>query len=158
MSDPQTLFKLINEIYLILDDGDRRLLNGFNLTSTRFYALVHIGERPGISFSELSQLLICDKSNASRIIRGLESDGLVIRQRHETDGRTSRLFLSNDGEELRKKAHSAHRHYTMKRFVSLPPNDQEQLSHSLTNLKRSLGTYLDSNQELESAAQVKGEN
>jgi DNA-binding MarR family transcriptional regulator len=152
MSDPQTLYSLINEIYLILDDGDRRLLNGFNLTSTRFYALVHISERPGISFSELSQLLLCDKSNASRIIRGLESEGLVVRRPHETDGRTSRLFLSSDGEELRRKASSAHQQYTIKRFIQLAPNDQEQLNQGLINLKRSLFKHLDSNHEVESTA------
>lgn len=152
MSDPQSLYSLINEIYLILDDGDRRLLNGFNLTSTRYYALVHIGEKPGISFSELSQLLICDKSNASRIIRSLESEGLVVRRRHETDGRTSRLFLSENGQELRRKAYSAHKQYTMRRFIKLAPKDQEQLRHGLINLKRSLGNFLDSNQEMESAS------
>lgn len=143
MATPQQLYGLINEIYLILDDGDRRLLSEFNLSSTRFYALVHIGERPGISSSRLSQLLICDKSNATRIIKGLEADGLVYRRPHETDGRSLRLFLSDSGAALRKKAIDAHRQYTRSRFLEIPADEQETLTQGLLDLKRSLRQDLD---------------
>ena len=138
MNDPQTIYSLINEIYLILDDGDRHLLNEFNLSTTRFYALVHVGERPGISLSDLSQLLLCDKSNATRIIKGLEADGLVYRRPHETDGRTLRLFLTDKGLVLRKKTITAHQRYNSLRFVKLPANEQESLTQGLQGLKKSL--------------------
>lgn len=143
MTDPQKLYGLINEIYLILDDGDRRLLNDFNLSSTRFYALVHIGERPGISSSQLSQLLICDKSNATRIIKGLEAEGLVIRKPHESDGRSLRLYLSAAGQALRNQAIEAHQRHNQRRFVELPPHEQESLAEGLIHLKRSLRHSLD---------------
>jgi len=143
MTNPQKLYGLINEIYLILDDGDRRLLNDFNLSSTRFYALVHIGEQPGISSSQLSQLLICDKSNATRVIKGLEAEGLVIRQPHETDGRSLRLYLTETGQALRDQAIEAHQRYNHNRFVELPPDEQESLTEGLQILKRSLRHSLD---------------
>lgn len=143
MTDAQMLYGLINEIYLILDDGDRRLLNDFKLSSTRFYALVHIGERPGISSSQLSQLLICDKSNATRIIKGLEAEGLVIRRPHETDGRSLRLYLSETGQALRDQAIEAHHRYNQNRFVELQPDEQESLTKGLQLLKRSLRHRLD---------------
>ena len=142
MTDPQTIYSLINEIYLILDDGDRRLLNDFNLSSSRFYALIHIGNRPGISFSDLSQLLICDKSNATRIIKGLEADGLVLRRPHETDGRTLRLFLTDKGVALRERSISAHQQYNKLRFVELPQTEQESLTQGLQDLKNSLHQHL----------------
>ncbi len=145
MSDTQTLYSLINEIYLILDDGDRRLLNEFNLSSSRFYALVHIGERPGISLSDLSQLLICDKSNATRIVKGLEADALVYRQPHESDGRTLRLFLTEKGRTLRNRSISAHQRYNNLRFVKLPATEQEALTQRLQDLKESLNGQLQMN-------------
>ena len=58
MSDPQAIYALLNEIYLILDDGDRRLLSRFQLSPARFYALIHLGNRPGMSLSELSDLML----------------------------------------------------------------------------------------------------
>ena len=94
MADSQKVYSLINQIYLILDDGDRQFLGRFNLTPARYYALVHLGEHPGLSLSDLSDLLLCDKSNASRIIKGMETNQLVFREPHESDGRTVRLFLT----------------------------------------------------------------
>ena len=103
---------------------------------------MHIGERPGISFSDLSHLLICDKSNATRIIKGLEGDGLVYRRPHETDGRALRLYLSDKGKALRKKAIAAHQNYNNNRFVRLPATEQESLSQGLRDLKQSLSQHL----------------
>jgi DNA-binding MarR family transcriptional regulator len=150
MTNPQKLYGLINEIYLILDDGDRRLLNEFNLSSTRFYTLVHIGERPGISSSQLSQLLICDKSNATRIIKGLEAEGLVVRRPHESDGRSLRLFLSEAGQKLRDEAIKAHQHNNRMRFMELQPDEQQSLTQGLVKLKQTLRCNLEQLSDSES--------
>ncbi|MCI0394769.1 MAG: MarR family transcriptional regulator [Chloroflexi bacterium] len=143
MADPQQLYNLLNEIYLILDDGNRRFFSRFNLTVPRFYALLHLGEQPGLSFSELSELMLCDKSNITRIIRGMEADGLVVRRPHETDGRTLRLFLSQAGEELRHQVTAAHEQFNQARFDALEGIMQDSLLAELLRLKKSLRTQLD---------------
>ena len=144
MVDPQAIYSLLNDIFLILDDGDRQLFSCFNLTSSRFYTLVHLGERPGISLSELSNLMLCDKSNATRIIKGLESEGLVYRRPHETDGRTLRLYLSEKGMALRRKAIVAHRQFNQMRFENLELNEKDVLLHELLVLKHNLRDRLGS--------------
>jgi DNA-binding MarR family transcriptional regulator len=143
MSDGQEIYTLLNEIYLILDDGDRRLLSQFSLTPPRYYVLVHIGNRPGLSLSELSNLMLCDKSNATRIIRGLEAEGLVYRLPHETDGRSIRLYLSQTGQEVRKKAIEAHASYNQLRFDKADSLEQEELVEELLTLRRRLRDRLD---------------
>ena len=147
MGDGQEIYTLLNEIYLILDDGDRRLFSQFDLTPPRYYALVHIGEQPGISLSALSNLMLCDKSNATRIIKGLENEGLVFRLPHETDGRSIRLFLSSSGKEVRDKAVSAHVKYNKNRFAGDVP-EEEDLRMELLQLKRHL------RERLEAAANI----
>ena len=143
MSDGQEIYTLLNEIYLILDDGDRRLFGQFDLTPPRYYALVHIGAKPGISLSKLSSLMLCDKSNATRIVKGLENEDLVYRLPHETDGRTIRLFLSERGQEIRQKAISAHSRYNKKRFHSKVPVEKEELRTELVQLKNHLRDRLE---------------
>jgi DNA-binding MarR family transcriptional regulator len=138
MNDEQEIYTLLNEIYLIIDDGDRRVLSQFNLTPPRYYALVHLGDRPGMSLSDLSNLMLCDKSNATRIIKGLEAEGLVYRLPHETDGRTIRLFLSQTGQKVRRKSIKAHAHYNQLRFNSEVVVDEEELRTELVQLKNSL--------------------
>jgi DNA-binding MarR family transcriptional regulator len=143
MSDPHMLYNTLNEIFLILDDGDRRFFSNFELSAPRFYALFHLLEQPGISFSELSNRMFCDKSNITRIIKGLESEGLVIRRPHETDGRTLRLFLSDEGQALCKKAMVAHHIYNQERFSDLEDIKKDNLLEGLQQLKSSLRSRLD---------------
>jgi DNA-binding MarR family transcriptional regulator len=138
MTDAQSLYALLKEIFLILDDGDRQLLGRFDLTPTRYYALVHLGDNPGTSLSELSALMLCDKSNVTRIVRGLEVDGLVIRRPHETDRRVIRLYLSEAGDQLRQQAVGAHDRYNRGRLQAVTNGDGEALLGDLTQLKRSL--------------------
>lgn len=138
MADAQTLYSLIKEIFLILDDGDRQLLSQFDLSPSRYYALVHLGNNPGLSLSKLSDLMLCDKSNATRIVRGLEHEGLAIRRPHESDRRAIRLFLSDDGDELRRRAIAAHERYNEGRLQSMVNGSGEALVGDLSLLKRTL--------------------
>lgn len=138
MASPQEVYSLINEIYLILDDGDRRFLNRYGLTPARFYALVHLGDRAGLSLSELSGLLLCDKSNASRIIKAMAAQGLVNRQAHESDGRTMRLYLTPQGDSLRREVIEAHTVYNRERLSGAEEIDEDNLPESLIQLKSQL--------------------
>ena len=138
MTNAQSLYALLKEIFLILDDGDRQLLSHFDLTPSRYYALVHLGEHPGLSLSELSGHMLCDKSNATRVVRGLEADGLAIRRPHETDRRAIRLYLSEAGDQLRQQAVGAHDRYNRGRLQAVTNGNGEALLGDLTQLKRSL--------------------
>ena len=138
MADAQMLYALLKEIFLILDDGDRQLLSQFDLTPSRYYALVHLSENPGMSLSELSDLMLCDKSNATRIVRGLEADGLAKRRPHESDGRAIRLTLTEVGDRLRRRAIAAHQQYNQGRLQSMTNGNGELLLDDLAQLKRSL--------------------
>jgi DNA-binding MarR family transcriptional regulator len=143
MPDPHMIYNTLNEIFLLLDDGDRRFFSNFELSPPRYYALFHLYQQPGISFSELSNRMFCDKSNITRIIKGLEAEGLVIRRPHETDGRTLRLFLSDEGEALCREAMTAHRVYNQERFNDLENIKKDNLLEGLQQLKTSLRSRLD---------------
>lgn len=134
MNDKELLYNLIKETFLLLDDGDRRFFNRFDLTVSRYYALYHIGEEPGISFSQLSDCMVCDKSNVTRIIKGLESAGYVARQPHETDGRTLRLYLTDEGTAVLDQVAIAHKRYIETRFDCINEIEQDNLIQGLSRL------------------------
>jgi DNA-binding MarR family transcriptional regulator len=137
----QEIYALLTEIYLLLDDGDRRFLDRFQLSTARFYALLHLGERSGISFSKLSELMLCDKSNTSRLIRNLEASELVYRQPHQTDGRMFQLWLTEKGDRLREEVLSAHREFNRDRFASVSVEGDDFIN-SLTSLRDGLEAHL----------------
>jgi len=142
MSATDTLHAILATTFLLLDDGDRRLFGRFQLTAPRFYALFHIGNEPGITSSQLSIRLLCDKSNATRILRGLEAEGLIERKPHETDGRSMRLYLTEAGKAVREQVAAAHQAYNQARLGCLDPMEQEELIRCLTKLNESLKANL----------------
>lgn len=138
MADPETLYNLLKELFFILDDGDRQLFGRYSLTVPRVYALLHLGEQPGMSLSQLSDFMLCDKSNITRIIKGMEADGLVSRQPHETDGRTLRLHLTEAGASVRTEVLAAHAAYNQLRFDCIDTILQGNLLEGLERLREGL--------------------
>jgi DNA-binding MarR family transcriptional regulator len=86
--------------------------------------------------------MICDKSNITRLSKGLEADGLVARKPHESDGRALRLYLTETGETVREQALAAHFAYNAQRFQDCSVEDQDSLQEQLFSLKESLMTQL----------------
>lgn len=145
MSDREQLYTLLKETFILIDDGDRRLFSRFNLTPPRFYALLHIDEEPGITSSSLSDRMLCDKSNVTRIVKGLEAEGFLLRQPHETDGRSLRLFLTEEGKQILGKVQAAHQRYNRYRLNSISNNEREILLDQLSKLNQTLHTILEEN-------------
>lgn len=142
MVDATQMYNLLKDIFFLLDDGDRRLFGEYNLSVSRFYILWHLGNEPGISSQRLSELMLCDKSNITRLTKGLEADGLVSRLPHESDGRALRLFLTEAGSAVREQTLEAHLAYNHQRFIEFLGAENVDLQEKLTQLKYKLSTQL----------------
>lgn len=142
MSDVEQLYNLLKESFFLLDDGDRQLFGMFDLSSPRYYALSHIAAEPGLSLSQLSDYMFCDKSNITRIIRGLERDGYLERRPHETDGRSLRLYLTEKGTAVYQTVAAAHQASIQQRLHQLNQFEQQQLETQLNSLNTALRTLL----------------
>jgi DNA-binding MarR family transcriptional regulator len=138
MSERETLYNLLKQTFILLDDGDRHLFGQYDLSPTRYYALLHISEKPGLSSSELSDRLLCDKSNVTRIVKGLENSGNIIRKPHETDGRTLRLYLTKQGKSICAEISAAHQTYNELRLSCINEISQGNLLENLSLLNNSL--------------------
>ncbi|MBX3055682.1 MAG: MarR family transcriptional regulator [Anaerolineae bacterium] len=134
MNEMEHLYNLLKETFIVIDDGDRRLFHRFGLTPPRFYVLLHVSEEPGISSSDLSQKLLCDKSNVTRIVKGLEATGYLERRPHESDGRAQRLYLTPQGATICNEVHSAHTAYNIARLNSVDTAVQNTLIENLNRL------------------------
>lgn len=142
MDDEVSLYTTLKEIYFSIDNGDRQLLEGYNLSVPRYYLLKHIAENPGITLTQLSGLMLTDKSNITRLIKSVETEGLVCRQKHETDGRAISLHLTEAGSALASAAASAHDTYTARRFSAFRAQANRILS-GLVEIKHMLESQLE---------------
>lgn len=138
-----TIYNLLKDLFFTIEDGDRLFFQDRGLTVTRFYAMWHLSEMPGQTLRDLSDRMLCDKSNVSRIVKGLEREGLIYREQHETDGRAYRLFLTGTGRATVNLVNVEHQAYNEDRFAdNLSAETYADLAQTLTTLKAALSAKL----------------
>ena len=97
LSDPIAAVRRFNRFYTrqigLLDEG--LLESPFSLTIVR--VLYEIARRPGITATELQEILALDAGYLSRLLRGLRKQGLVSARAPASDRRRRRLALTARG-------------------------------------------------------------
>ncbi len=136
------LYQLLTEVFVLLDDADRRALRQHKLSITQFNALYHLDTEQGMSINDLTTRLICDKSNTTRIVERLKKENLVIRRRDEVDRRYVSVRLTEDGAHLRQAALTTHQASVNTRFQTLSLEDQATLKQLLARLRDGLREQL----------------
>ena len=86
----------------------RPLLEPMGLTHPQYLVMLALWERAPehapLSVSDLSRLLDLDAGTLSRLLKRLESSGLVVRGRSTSDERTLAVSLTEAGRALRTEA------------------------------------------------------
>ena len=101
------LYNTLKAIFLHIDNHEKAFLAEFGLNIPRYFVLHHLNNRPGINNMDLSERLLCTKSNTSRIVQGILKDGLITRQYHPEDRRSYQLYLSESGKALFERVYPA---------------------------------------------------
>ena len=136
MPDANAVYTLLKEVFLIIEDGDKRFFQEHDLTVTRFYTMWHLRDVAGLTLRDLSDRMLCDKSNITRVVKGLEGDDLVYRKDHENDGRAYRVYLTEKGLETVNAIDARHIAYNRGRLTDKA--QFEALENTLSQLKASL--------------------
>ncbi len=126
----------LHKLYLVLSDNDRYVFERYGLTIPRFYVLQHLTAEPGMSFARLSDRMLTDRANVTRIVRSMELDGLVERRLNEEDRRSFQLRLTQKGAALYAQAAAAHHSDIQARFEGARDLVDEPL---MTRLQAILG-------------------
>lgn len=129
---------MFHDIYVLLDDGDRRVLRAFNLSPSQFAVLLLLDGEAGWRLTDLSERLLVDKSTITRIVDRLERAGLVRREADPDDRRVQRVALTGQGRETRDRARAAHERSIERRMGALDTDEQRQLLALLTRLRDGL--------------------
>lgn len=138
MTNVLRLYRLIHDIYVLLDDGDRRTLDQFGLTISQYGLLMQLRDGPGMRLTTLSERLLLAKSTITRAVDQLEDSGLVERIVDPDDRRAQRVVLTGQGLDICNKAHTAHRASLEYRLAHLDGQTREDLDHLLTQLRSNL--------------------
>ncbi|WP_175716361.1 helix-turn-helix domain-containing GNAT family N-acetyltransferase [Burkholderia anthina] len=118
--------KLVRELGFM-----RTTLADSDLAPSAVHAVLEIGMAPGISAKDLGNILRLDKSNTSRQLARLEAAGFVTRRISPDDARATELYLSADGQKLRKKIDRFATLQVSNALRRMVPADQQALIRSL---------------------------
>lgn len=94
------LYKSLKSIFLHIDNHEKAFLARFGLNVPRFFVLMHVEKNPGINYIVLSDLLLCTKSNTTRVVSGMQKEGLINREMDPNDRRSYQLTLTKAGHAL----------------------------------------------------------
>ncbi len=131
-------YRMFHDLYVMLDDGDRRVLRAFHLSPSQYAVLLLLDATDGWRLTDLSERLLLDKSTVTRLIDRLEQAGLVRRIADPADRRAQRVVLTERGIERRERARVAHERSLARRLAALDPDEQRQLCRLLGKLQEGL--------------------
>lgn len=118
--------KLVRELGFM-----RATLADSDLAPSAVHAVLEIGMAPGISAKDLGSMLRLDKSNTSRQLSRLETAGFVTRRTSPDDARATELYLTADGQKLRRKIDQFATRQVSNALRRMVPADQQTLVRAL---------------------------
>jgi MarR family 2-MHQ and catechol resistance regulon transcriptional repressor len=139
----QQQYRLLHDIYVLLDDGDHRVLAAYDLTPSQYAVLLLLDGQEGSRLTTVSDRLLLARSTITRIVDQLEQAGLVRRESDPDDRRAQRVILTGEGEARRKAAQESHDQSVERRLMTLDRPEHEQLLSLLSKLRQSLRERLD---------------
>ncbi len=146
------LHQNLQRIYVLLDDGDRRALQGVGLSPSHHNLLRllggganhHAGPTDGAgpdqgagdgrSISELARVLLCTRGNVTRLVQRLAEAGLVSTGPGEADLRLVRVYLTPSGRDRLAAADAAIEEANRRRFSGLSATELAQLRELTSEL------------------------
>jgi DNA-binding MarR family transcriptional regulator len=109
---------------------------GEGLTPSQTAALASIDRFGPLTPSALATIERIQRPTATRVIKNLEAEGLVVREGDPTDGRVSRVRTSADGRRLLARARTRKTAYLAKRLRRLDPEERAVLARAAEILER----------------------
>jgi len=146
-------YRLINEVFLLGDDIDRQLFNRFTLTVRQYHLLNWLSVKGPSGLSELADMLLCDKSNVTGIVRRLTSAGLIERV-STADRRFTKVRLTETGQKIHDEAEKALMESINSRFTGVPDEEHEELQKLLVEMHERLRHYLGRAENEHSASKI----
>ncbi|HEY8324789.1 MAG TPA: MarR family transcriptional regulator [Ktedonobacterales bacterium] len=128
----QEMYRLLTDLFYLLDDTDRQFFGEYGLSTRQFWALHHLNETDGLSMIDLSRLLFTDKSNITAIADRLEGANLIKRSPAPQDRRMTLLILTPEGRQRHDEVFAAHQ----ERIRSIIGGDEATLRQVIQHLER----------------------
>lgn len=135
---------------------DRRVRK-LGFTRTQWLVLRKLGEQPGVSQSELAEMLEVERASAGRLIDKLEENGWLERRADIDDRRINRIYLTEKGRSVHGIIGPIAEAMVEEELSDLTKQEREVLTDLLLNVKQRL-QKMDAENDLIVSAELEKEN
>jgi len=107
------------------------------ITATLGFVLLNINPKTGTRATKIAPVIGMETTSLSRMLKTMESDGLIYRRPDPEDGRAVRVFLTKEGKRKREISKKTVLHFNTKVLENVP---QEKLNtfYEVVNTVKSL--------------------
>lgn len=135
---------------------DRRVRK-LGFTRTQWLVLRRVMEQPGVSQSELADMMEVEKATAGRFIDRLEAFGWLERRPDEADRRIKRIFVTGLGRRIHRQVKPIAEGMVEEELSGLKQRERELLTGLLLNVKQQLQDMASENEPI-AAEELEKEN
>jgi MarR family transcriptional regulator, transcriptional regulator for hemolysin len=128
----------ITDVGRLLRTVFERRVRAFGLTRAQWMVIARVHRRPGLSQSEVADLLEIEKAPAGRLIDRMQAKGWVERRDDRSDRRINRLHLTAEGERLHAAIWPIAEATVDTALGDLSAKEQRQLTALMTRVKAKL--------------------
>ncbi|WNK00886.1 MarR family transcriptional regulator [Thalassospiraceae bacterium LMO-JJ14] len=138
LSEGRSLALMIQEAARLQRTVFDRRVHKIGFTRTQWQALRQVIDLPGVSQSELAELLEVEKASAGRLIDKLEAFGWLERRPDKADRRVKRIYATELGRRIHRKITPVAEAMVEEELSGLSKREREMLSGLLLNIKHRL--------------------
>jgi DNA-binding MarR family transcriptional regulator len=139
-ADSQTHEETAAHLRLVINRAARRMRQeaGTEMRPSRASALVTVELHGPLTPSELAEIEGVKRPTATRILRGLEGEGLIERTPDPNDGRSALISITAEGRERLRRLRRRKNAYLARRMRGLDAGDIASLERSAQILEQLL--------------------
>ena len=128
----------ITDVGRLLRTVFERRVRAFGLTRAQWLIIARLHRRPGLSQSEIADLLEIEKAPAGRLIERMEAKNWLQRRNDDRDRRINRLYLTGKGNRLHAAIWPIAEATVDAALADLSADERRRLSGLLARVKMTL--------------------
>jgi DNA-binding MarR family transcriptional regulator len=105
------------------------------------FVLINIDDVNGTPATKIAPLMGMEATSLTRLLKSMESDGLIFRQKDRFDGRMVRIFLTPKGVEKRKIARRVVRKFNNCVLASIPQSKLDVFFEVMGKINESIEEF-----------------
>ena len=114
------------------------VLKKYGLDNSRRRILIALHSKPHTSVSELAEMIVAKMSTTTKIIYRLKDEGYIETYACQDDGRITRVYLTEQGQQMIKKINDITTVVLQQSFDGLTPLQIEKMIGTMRQISKNL--------------------